>query len=110
MVDVVDIPDDEARRVKKGKDAFFGYRGHSAVDTAIQLCRTYSRVLAAVRPEGPKSPEDDSKASENRPKPTDSLRILKSSVNDSSDDICAAVMQQSRTGPNKTRRFYTHRL
>ncbi|WP_162247801.1 transposase [Pelomonas sp. Root1237] len=25
--------DDEARWVKKGKDAFFGYRGYSAVDT-----------------------------------------------------------------------------
>lgn len=30
---VVDSADDEARWVKKGKDAFFGYRGYSAVET-----------------------------------------------------------------------------
>ena len=30
---VVDSPDAEARWVKKGKDAFFGYRGHTAVDS-----------------------------------------------------------------------------
>ena len=30
---VIDSPDAEARWVKKGKDAFFGYRGYSAVDT-----------------------------------------------------------------------------
>jgi IS5 family transposase len=33
QADVVDSADDEARWVKKGKDAFFGYRGYSAVDT-----------------------------------------------------------------------------
>lgn len=31
--DVVDSADDEALWVKKGNDAFFGYRGYSAVDT-----------------------------------------------------------------------------
>ncbi|WP_323030734.1 IS5 family transposase [Brachymonas denitrificans] len=30
---VIDSPDAEARWVKKGKDAFFGYRGHTAVDS-----------------------------------------------------------------------------
>lgn len=30
---MVDIADDEARWVKKGKDAFFGCRGYSEVDT-----------------------------------------------------------------------------
>ena len=30
---MVDSPDAEARWVKKGKDAFFGYRGHTAVDS-----------------------------------------------------------------------------
>jgi len=30
---VVDSADDQARWVKKGKDAFFGYRGYAAVDT-----------------------------------------------------------------------------
>ena len=34
QADVVDSADEEARWVKKGKDAFFGYRGYSAVDTA----------------------------------------------------------------------------
>lgn len=33
QADVVDSTDDEARWVKKGTDAFFGYRGYSAVDT-----------------------------------------------------------------------------
>lgn len=33
LADVVDSADEEARWVKKGKDAFFGYRGYSAVDT-----------------------------------------------------------------------------
>ena len=31
--DVVDSADEQARWVKKGKNAFFGYRGYSAVDT-----------------------------------------------------------------------------
>lgn len=31
---MVDSANDEARWVKKGKDAFFGYRGNSAVDTS----------------------------------------------------------------------------
>jgi IS5 family transposase len=34
QADVVDSADEEARWVKKGKDAFFGDRGYSAVDTA----------------------------------------------------------------------------
>lgn len=33
LADVVDSADKETRWVKKGKDAFFGYRGYSAVDT-----------------------------------------------------------------------------
>lgn len=33
QADVVDSADDEARWVKKGDKAFFGYRGYSAVDT-----------------------------------------------------------------------------
>jgi IS5 family transposase len=33
QAEVVDSADEEARWVKKGKDAFFGYRGYSAVDT-----------------------------------------------------------------------------
>jgi len=33
QADVVDSADEEARWVKKGKDAFFGYCGYSAVDT-----------------------------------------------------------------------------
>jgi transposase, IS5 family len=32
-IEVVDSADEQARWVKKGKDAFFGYRGYSAVDT-----------------------------------------------------------------------------
>jgi len=56
-------------------------------------------VLAVVRPEGPKSPGGGSKAGENRPKPTDSLHILKSSVNDLNEgiwtDSYAAVSAQA---------------
>lgn len=63
-------------------------------------------MLAEVRPEGPKSPGGGSKAGENRPKPTDSLHILKSSVNDSSDGICehsyAAVSKQVLTAKQIT--------
>jgi len=33
QADVVDNADEDAHRVKKGKDAFFGYRGYSVVDT-----------------------------------------------------------------------------